>query len=260
MINTTPLSTQFDAKVETARKAPSSPAKTRAKMAVAERAPTTNGQCTLEEFTIGAQPDRLLMDVVRRVKTPALQDFLTTVIHEPEIYQALTTATFVSKDTSAHLKTRPGLATRRKQPSAAACSCPIHALRRVAETAAYWSALGGEERDVLFVATLLRGSQRLLAPIVLGGSTVDDVMFTLVRRSLHRLDDQAPRCSRLLRLALGWGCADEIDDHYVPRLQITVERALAQVAFGSHTSAPPSSSHSGSALLISINDTEQCQA
>jgi hypothetical protein len=77
---------------------------------------------------------------------------------------------------------------------------------------------------------------------------------------LHGLDDQVPRCSRLLRLALGWGCADEIDDHYVPRLQIAVERALAQVAFGSHTSAPPTSSHSGSARLISINDTEQCQA
>jgi hypothetical protein len=260
MINANPLSTQVDANINAAGKAPSIPAKARTKMTLTERAPTTNGQCTLEEFTIGAQPDRLLMDVVRRVKSPALQDFLTTVLQEAEIHQALTTATFVSKDASAHPSTHPGRATRHKQPSASACSCPIHALRRVAETAAYWSACGGEERDVLFVATLLRGSQQLLAPFVLGGSTVDDVMFTLVRRSLHRLDDQAPRCSRLLRLALGWGCADEIDEHYVPRLQIAVERALAQVAFGSHMSAPSTRSHSGSARLSSFNDTEQCQA
>ena len=195
--------------------------------------------------------DPLLLDVVSRVQNPALREFMDSVLHEPEILQALTAQ--VMKSTS---------------PSSITSTYPIQALRRAGELAAYWCGCGGEERDVLFVATLVQGTQKLLGPAVLGASTVEDVMFTLVRKALHRLDDRAPRCSRLLRLSLGWGCEDEIDDFYVPRLQIAVQRALTQAsivdeqgtaAIRSHQRNDKRSRHN-CARLSSIKDTERCQA
>ena len=265
MNNVDLTSTQADTNVSVTGTAPANSASARAKSTAATatttaRTAATKAPRTLLAFTIVADPDRLLTDAVSRVKNTALQEFLTSVMHEPEIYQALTSATFVPMNASAQPSTHPGSAIRRNQPSAPDHSYPIQALRRAGEMAAYWCACGAEERDVLFVATLLQGAQRLLAAVVQGDSTIEDVMFTLVRRSLHRLDDHTPRCSRLLRLALGWGCADEIDDFYVPRLQIAVQRALTQIVFGSHTSASSSRSHDPSPWLCSIKDTEQCQA
>jgi hypothetical protein len=172
-----------------------------------------------------------------------MKEFLISVLREPEVLQALTAPVMMTAS-----------------PFSKTCTSPVQALRRAGELAAYWCAFGAEERDVLFVATVLQGTQNLLGPAVLGASTVADVMFTLVRRPLHRLDDQAPRCSRLLRLSLGWGCADEIDDHYVPRLQIAVQRALDQVVVGSHSPAPSMPSHNPAHRLFSIKDAEPCQA
>lgn len=193
--------------------------------------------------------DSLLLDAVSRVKNPAMKEFLESVLHEPEIFLALTTPVMMSIS-----------------PSSITSTYPIQALRRAGELAAYWCGCGGEERDALFVSTLIKGTQKLLEPVVLGCSTVDDVMFTLVRRSLHRLDDEAPRCSRLIRLSLGWGCEDEIDDFYVPRLQIAVQRALTQVsilaeqgtaAIRSHQRNDKRSHHSRQ-RLIALRDAESC--
>lgn len=207
-----------------------------------------------------ADPDRLLLDVVSRVKIPALQEFLTAVTHEPEIYMALTTATFVPMNASARPAAHARPAIRRKQASAPASTYPIQALRRASEMASYCCACGAEERDVLFVATLLQGVQRLLVAVVHGDSTVEEVMFTLVRRSFHRLDDHAPRCSRLLRLALGWGYADEIDDFYVPRLQYVVQRALSKVDWTPAMRPPATSSRDNNPRSLSIKGAEQCSA
>jgi hypothetical protein len=160
------------------------------------------------ELTVGVDPAQLLEAAVQHVKTPALREFFGAVVQEPEIYQTLTRLT-------------PASQTGRM-------SCPIQTLRRAAELASYWCASGAQERDVLFVATVLLGTQALIGPMVMGGASASDVMFTLVRKALHRLDDQSPRCANLLRLSLGWGNEDEIDDFYVPRLQQAVQRALTE--------------------------------
>jgi hypothetical protein len=160
------------------------------------------------ELTVGVDPVQLLEAAVQHVKTPALREFFCAVVQEPEIYQTLTRLT-------------PASQTGRM-------SCPIQTLRRAAELASYWCASGAQERDVLFVATVLLGTQGLIGPMVMGDASASDVMFTLVRKALHRLDDQSPRCANLLRLSLGWGNEDEIDDFYVPRLQQAVLRALTE--------------------------------
>ena len=198
-----------------------------------------------------ADSDPLLLDVVSRVQYPAMKEFLESVLHEPEIFQALTAPVMMSMS-----------------PTSITSTYPIQALRRAGELAAYWCGCGGEERDVLFVATLVQGTQKLLGPVVHGASTVEDVMFTLVRRALHRLDDRAPRCSRLLRLSLGWGCEDDIDDFYVPRLQIAVRRALTQVSVVANMGTPARRGLQGDdkrsrhncSRSSAVENSESCQA
>lgn len=195
--------------------------------------------------------DPLLLDVVSRVKNPAMREFMQSVLHEPEILHALTAPTMMSMS-----------------PSSRTCTYQIQALRRAGELAAYWCGCGGEERDALYVATFIKGAQKLLEPVVQECSTAEDVMFTLARKALHRLDDKAPRCSRLLRLSLGWGCEDDIDDFYVPRLQIAVRRALTQVSVVANMGTPAShgcqrndkpSRHSRP-RPIAMENSESCQA
>lgn len=171
------------------------------------------------ELTVGVDPAQLLDAAVQHVKTPALRQFFHAVVQEPEIYQTLTSLT-------------PASQTGR-------LSWPIQSLRRAAELASYWCASGAQERDVLFVATILLGTQALIGPLVMGGSSTSDVMFTLVRKALHRLDEQSPRCANLLRLSLNWGNVDDIDDFYVPRLQHAVQKALGQVNLKGQLSATP---------------------
>ena len=181
---------------------------------------------TYFNYSTAETADRLLSDVVNRVKNFAVKEFLESVLNEPEIHHALTAPVMMSIS-----------------PTLVTCTYPIQALRRAGELAAYWYGCRGEERDALFVATLIQGAQKLLEPVVLGCSTAEDVMFTLARRPLHRLDDLAPRCSKLLRLSLGWGCDDEVDDFYVPRLQLAVQRAVTQVAIIAVQGTPAIRSH-----------------
>jgi hypothetical protein len=69
-------------------------------------------------------------------------------------------------------------------------------------------------------------------------------------------------------MSLGWGCEDDVDDFYVPRLQIAVQRALTQVSVGADMGTPAShgrqrndkrSRHSRS-QLIAMENSEPCQA
>lgn len=93
----------------------------------------------------------------------------------------------------------------------------------------FWS-VHASERETLFVATFIRGVQELLGSQVVGNTcTASEVMFAIVRAALHRLDDQAPAHSRVLRLMLGWGNEDEVDAVYVPHIRHTMHQALRSV-------------------------------
>lgn len=147
----------------------------------------------------------IVRDTVMTVRDSDLRDFLQAVVSEPEIRQVLTT---------------PGKGQDYCQRYA------IEYLRRAAGLASFWCLQGRLEREVIYTATLVRGLHGVLAPCVVGGASVEDVVFTIVRPALHRLDDCAPHLSGLLRLSLGWGNADEIDDSYIPAQQQTIRLAL----------------------------------
>lgn len=184
------------------------------------------------ELTIGTDPAQLLDAAVQQVKTPALREFFQAVVQESEIYQTLTSLT-----PSSQLHSSQATTCLSKSGESGRVIFPIQTLRRAGELASYWCASGAQERDVLFVATVLRGTQALIAPLVMGDASTADVMFTLVRKALHHLDEQSPRCANLLRLSLDWGNGDEIDDFYVPRLQQAVQKALTQVNLKAMVSA-----------------------
>jgi hypothetical protein len=114
------------------------------------------------------------------------------VVTESEVELALTTPI-----------PTPGSSSGMRQPFQ---SYPVQSLRRAAEMAGYWCAFGREERSVLYVATLIRGIGHLLADYVVGSAKLDDILFTLVRPALHRLDDSAPRQACLLCLFAGARC------------------------------------------------------
>jgi hypothetical protein len=172
--------------------------------------PTRQVQAVVE-ITVGPDPEKLLQQTASQVRHPGLQGLLVQFINEPEIRQVLTRLA------------------EPQSPGAKHPTLTIQQLRRAAELAQYWCAFGREEREVLYVATLVQGCQSLLESTLSPGASAADVLFTIVRSSLHRLDDRYPRQAFLLRLSLGWGNADEGDEYYVPRLQQSVERALSKV-------------------------------
>lgn len=181
--------------------------------------------CVFEAFLTSVDPDQLLKELLVHVHTPPLREFLSAVVHEPEIRQVLTT-----------LAPKPEASVR--QTSTCTMSYPseclfyaVEALRRAASVASYWTTGGVTERDVLFVATVLQGLHPLIQPLVQGDAEVSDVLLTLVRGSLHRLDVQAPGCAYWLRIALGWSNEDDIDPIHAPRLRHLVQKALAQTSF-----------------------------
>lgn len=209
-------------------------------------------------------PDRLLRDAIDRVRLHVLREFLATVLDEPEIHLVLTTTTQLTANTLALPSRHQGLAICGCYPVATGGTYAIQILRRAGELAAYWGACCSEERDVLFVATLLTGTKKLLAPVVVGNANVEDIMFTLVRKPLHRLDERAPQISRILRLAMGCGCADETDGYYERRLEMTVRRALNQAALTGNTSADVTRSqkrsHNIGPRLLPRKSVNQCLA
>jgi hypothetical protein len=62
---------------------------------------------------------------------------------------------------------------------------------------------------VVYVATFLHGIEHWLVPCMHPHSDVRDVMFTIARSALHRLDDAQPAYGGLLRLCMGWSNPDE---------------------------------------------------
>jgi DNA polymerase III psi subunit len=175
------------------------------------------------ELAIGKEPQTLVAEAVARVRHPGLNRLLASFTQEPEIREALLGMEVPSGDPDAFSG----------QGQSASCSSaptwPIQRLRRAAELAQYLCAFGREEREVLYVATLLQGCQPLLNRGLQNTASQQDVLRTLVRKSLQQLEERYPRQAWLLRQSMGWGLEDEVDDFYVPRLQRSILRSLAQV-------------------------------
>lgn len=100
------------------------------------------------------------------------------------------------------------------------------ALQQAAAQVSFWCVLPRAQREVLYVATLVAGIGRLLAPTVKGKTSVDNVLFTMVCTALHRLDEETPSEASLLRQCLGWGNSDEIDEQIIPGVRRAIGCAL----------------------------------
>ncbi|GAB3493920.1 hypothetical protein GCM10027399_14360 [Curvibacter fontanus] len=159
-------------------------------------------------------PQQIVQDTLKAVRHTELREFLEAVFTETEVHQILTT---------------------RHNAQGYYQRYAIQYLRAAAAAASFWSAQGWPHREVMYVATLMQGIRQLLAPCIVGGASVDDVMFTIVRTALYQLDDHAPQQASLLRLCLGWGNADEIDGCYIPQLQQIVQQALERAGQREHT-------------------------
>lgn len=173
------------------------------------------------EITIGKEPQTLVAEAVASVRHPGLNRLLTSFTHEPEIRDLL----LCMEESSSHPDAYSGQGKSSSQSSAP--TWPIQRLRRAAELAQYLCAFGREEREVLYVATLLQGCQPLLNSGLQNTASQSDVLRTLVRKSLQKLEEGYPRQAWLLRQSMGWGLEDEVDDFYVPRLQQSVSRSLS---------------------------------
>lgn len=153
----------------------------------------------------GGNPKGVIQDTINAVRDSELRAFLTVVLNEPEVEQVLTTRV-------------RGFGYYQRYA--------IQYLRRAAGMANFWCVQERREREVMYVATLVAGLKKLMEPWIVGDANADDVVFTIVRTALHRLDDNAPLVASQLRLSLGWGNADEFDSSYIPGVQQIIRRAL----------------------------------
>lgn len=176
--------------------------------------PGSEHQAIHPQVKPAVDPQQIVQDTLKAVRHSELQFFLSEVFAEPEVRQILTT---------------------RHNSMGYYQRYAIQYLRAAAASASFWSAQGWPHREVMYVATLMQGVRQLLAPCIVGGASVDDVMFTIVRSALYQLDDHAPQQASLLRVCLGWGNADEIDDCYIPQLQQIVQQALERAGQREHT-------------------------
>jgi hypothetical protein len=159
-----------------------------------------------QEDTADEKYQKLIAPLVQAVKSPPLSELLASVLQEQWIRLTVTTGKQIGNAT------------------------PIDALHGAAEIARWLSPDPESIRAPLFVATVLRGIQEMLASQVVGNScTSSQALLTMVRTALHQLDEQDPSKANLVRLILGWGNEDEIDAVYIPRLQQDMLRALMAV-------------------------------
>jgi hypothetical protein len=158
---------------------------------------------------IGQDPQDVIQDNMAAIQNPQLREFLQAVVQEPEVK---------------FLMCMRRNANSRKQQYGVEC------LHLAAREASCHHAISPRQREAVYTATILMGCKTLLVPNKSSKSTADDILFTIVRQALHRLDDSAPKQARLLRLCLGWGSEEETqtDIHYGLKRLIndSLERAL----------------------------------
>lgn len=171
--------------------------------AIDSRIPRQTGKSQLRPD--GVNPQVIIQDTIKAVRDSDLQAFLACVLSEPEVGQVLTT---VVRGQGYYQR------------------YAIQYLRRAAGMANFWCVQERREREVVYVATLVEGLKQLMARWIVGDANADDVVFTIVRSALHRLDDSAPLVASQLRLSLGWGNADVFDNSYIPRVHQIIRRAL----------------------------------
>lgn len=150
------------------------------------------------------QIDAHLNEAIGAVRNSCLSRFMQSVFAEPEVRQLLTQPVL-------HKGVIQGLS--------------VDPLQSIAEGVLQWCNFGSAEREVVYVATFLHGIAHWLKPCLHPGSNSGDVLFTIARRTLYQLDDKQPAHSRLLRLCMGWGNADE-ESEFAEELQRRIRRAV----------------------------------
>lgn len=145
-----------------------------------------------------------LQAAIEKVSNTSLMAFLESVFAEPEVRQILIQPV-IRKGQFKGIRLDP--------------------LQSMAEGVQQSCSFGGSEREVVYVATLLHGIEHWLIPGLHPGSSVEDVMFTIVRSALHRLEDAQPAHAGLLRLCMGWANADE-ESEFAQALMQRIQRAV----------------------------------
>jgi len=143
-----------------------------------------------------------------QIMDPHLRQFFAAVTKEPEIRLAFTTP----------LTGTQRLETGYGQINETDCY-PIQTLQRAGRIAGLWCTQRHLVHDVLYVATIVQGVCPLLQEYVSAGSDLDDVLFTLIRPALHRLDERHEVAARLLRNVLNLGNGDEVLDSDVLQMR-----------------------------------------
>ena len=137
----------------------------------------------------------------RQITNPHLRQFFNAVVQEPEIHLALTTP--FTEDQRIEMGHGYFYATDRY---------PIQIIQRAVCSSGLWCAHRPLMHDVLLVATIVQSARQLLQDYISPGADLDDVLFTLIRPALHRLDDRNVVAAHLLRGVLGLGNFDEVLD------------------------------------------------
>lgn len=160
------------------------------------------------EVMVGIDPQVLMRRCVGSIRNPALRNFVGTVMAERDVNRVLTML--------------PGESLRYTR-------WPIDRVRSAAESVALHASLMPAQREVLFVACLLAGIAVLIEPCVAYPSNTDDVMRSIVREALHRLDRESPSRATALRNGMGWGNDDEMDGEALEGIQQAVRMVASQL-------------------------------
>ena len=157
------------------------------------------------EITIGTDPQVLIRRAVNLVSPGPLRTFLASVMAERDVNCVLT----VLRADGPRLQ-----------------RLPIERLRAAAQCGANASLLSPRVRDTLYTAILVSGIALLLGQTVKHPHSPADVIRSVVRDALRRLDDTDEAQSHALRNCMGWGNEDEMSDVQVQRLQYCVAVAV----------------------------------
>lgn len=160
------------------------------------------------EVMVGIDPQVLVRRCVGSIRNPALRNFMGTVMAERDVNRVLTML--------------PGESLRFTR-------WPIDRVRSAAESVSLRSPLLPAQREVLFVACVLAGIAVLIEPCVAYPSNTDDVMRSIVRESLQRLDRESPSMATALRNGMGWGNHDEMDGEALEGMQQAIRMAASQL-------------------------------
>lgn len=152
-------------------------------------------------------PEQILAATIASVKSESIAHLLSEFTAEPDVLSFLTRSIRVGKHESTY---------------------EIERVRLAAQRAAHARVLPPAQMEVVYAATIVAAVRYLMAPTITVSSP-DDVVFTIVRSALHRLDDLAPPEAQLLRQCLGWGNIDEVDQTYVPQLRAAIASAIRNV-------------------------------